>query len=46
MDKGLHCFLKVQDVKGYMKPRLGPFSQSTLRDNRPANAVSAMIFVA
>ena len=38
-DHGLHCLLTLQEVN----PRSGPFSQPTLRDNRPTSAVSALI---
>ena len=44
--QGLHYLLKLQEVDGQMKqyrPRSGPFSQPTFRDNRPCSAVSALI---
>ena len=44
-DQGLHCLLELQEVQDQtvLRPRSGPFSQLTLRDNRPTSAVSILI---
>ena len=47
-DQGMHCLLKLQEVsyglnETIVSPGSGPFSQPTLRDNRPTRAVSALI---
>ena len=46
-DQGLHCLLKLQEVKGKIKhssgARSGLFSQGTLGDNRPTSAVSTLV---
>ena len=41
-DLGLHCLLKLQEVK-ILSPRPDLCSQPALRDNRPTSAFSALI---